>query len=475
MNFAAIFSASRNYESHPRLQRALADLDGFLAVLGRQHYRGANPAIARVYGPLRASMMVMTAITAVTIVFGMIVPMESAAIAQGTVAVLSKRKTVQHLEGGIVKKILVREGDSVKQGQPLVEISDIAPRANREIVQNELWAAQASEVRLQALQEGRPDTEFPTAMMEAAKENADVAKTMQAQRELFATQKEAQEGKLASLRQRIAQLREEIVGLTAQVESAEGQLQYAQEEIAVVRPLLKQHLVTRARLLALEMQTEELKGKRGQNQALIAKAEQAITEVEMNVVNQENEFATRIAEEWQQLRTRINDLNEQVRAVTDVMERTVIVAPSEGIVTGLKLHTEGGVISPGGPILDIIPQDDQLIVEVHVQPADIDVVKPGLEARIMFPAYRAGRMPLFSGIVTQVSADAFAETQGLQRVSYYVARVEVDAEQLRQLQKPVTLYPGMQAEVYINTGSRSFFAYLLSPLTDSLNRAFSEE
>lgn len=243
----------------------------------------------------------------------------------------------------------------------------------------------------------------------------------------------------------------------------------------MVEPLLRKGLTTRARLLALEMQTEDLKGKSAQNRAMIAKSKQAITEAAMNVANQQNDFATRIADEWQQVRTRINDLSEKVKTAKDVMERTVIAAPSAGIVTGLKVHTEGGVIGAGEPIMDIVPQDEPLVVEVHVQPSDIDVVKPGLEARLIFPAYKTGRLPLFYGTVTQVSADAFPDTQGLQKVSYYLARVEVDAEQLQHSENPVTLYPGMQAEAYIKTGSRSFFTYLFAPLTDSMNHAFTEE
>jgi HlyD family type I secretion membrane fusion protein len=475
MNFTDAVKQWAGRGNHPRLERGLAQLDGFISLLGRQSYQGTNPAVGRAYGPLRASMAVIVAISAIALVFGMAVPLESAAMAQGTVVVLSKRKSVQHLEGGIVKKILVHEGELVEQGQPLLEISDIAPKANREIVQIELWAEQASESRLQALQDGRTEVEFPAALMQAAKSNAELAKAVEAQRELFATQKEGQEGKLASLRQRIAQLREEIGGLNAQIESAESQLHYTQEEIDAVKPLLRQGLATRPRLLALERQAEEVKGVRGQNRALIAKAEQTITEIEMGVVNQQNEFATQIAQEWQELRTRLGDLHEKLRAASDVMERTVIAAPSEGVVTGLKVFTEGGVIAPGAVILDIVPQSDRLVVEVHVQPTDIDVVKPGLESRILFPAYKAGRLPLLSGKVTHVSADAFSEMQGLQKLSFYLARVEVDSEKLRRQGQPINLYPGMPAEVIIKTGSRSFFGYLFSPLTDSLDRAFKEE
>lgn len=185
--------------------------------------------------------------------------------------------------------------------------------------------------------------------------------------------------------------------------------------------------------------------------------------------------ARQVAGELGEVHSKINDQEEKLRAATDVMQRTVIVAPSEGVVTGLKFHTVGGVVSPGEPIMDIVPQGEQLVLEVQVQPVDIDVVEPGLESRVVFSAYKSRRMPLLTGKVTQVSADAFHEQQGAQSNSYYTARVEVDGKELDKLDTKVKLYPGMPADVFINTGTRTFLGYLFSPLSDSLHRAFKEE
>lgn len=476
MKFPAAFNQKvASFESHPRMETFLHKLDRFATLLCNRTYLGTNPALATTYAPLRAAMITITAITLFTLIFGFLIPMESAAIAKGSVVVLSKRKTVQHLEGGIVKAILVEDGQLVKQGQPLMEISDIAPKANREIAQSEVWAEQAAEIRIQALHENADSITFPEAMQKAAEETPELKKTMQAQAELFASQRETQAGKLNSLQQRIAQYQEEIIGLRAQISSAEGQLKFIREEINAVRPLVKEGLATKPRLLALERQSEELLGSRGQNMALIAKAEQGITQAKMDIINQKNDFTTQLAEEYRDVRAKLNDYAEKLRAASDVVERTTVLAPSEGIVNGLKFHTIGGVIAPGTPIMDIVPQSDRLVLEIRIQPTDIDVVKPGLESRVIFPAYKARRMPLFTGKVTQVSADAFNEQQGLQTISYYTARVEVDGDQLHTLEKGVNLYPGMPADVYIHTGSRSFIAYLLAPLTDSMEHAFKEE
>ncbi len=475
MLFSSNSSAATDAQANDRAARMAQAADRFVQLLIRKQYTGSNPAMACAYAPLRASALVMVAISLIVLVFGVLVPVESAAIAKGTVAVMSKRKTVQHLEGGVIKSILVKDGDVVKEGQPLLEISDVAPKANRSIVEADLWMERAAEARLNALRENKETLLFPDEIMQAAQVHADLAKTLKTQQELFTTQREAQLGKLQSLHQRLAEAKEEITGLRAQIRSAEGQLAYINEEIVTVQTLLKDGLSTRPRLLALQRAAEELKGSRGQNTALIAKVQQGMTETEMQIINQQNEFATQIAQELKEVSSQISDHREKLSAVADVMERTVVTAPSEGIVTGLKYHTVGGVVEPGSPILDIVPQQEQLVLEVKIQPTDIDVVKSGLESRVVFPAYRARRMPLLNGKVIQVSADAFTEKQGLGDVSYYTAKVEVDASQMKHMDIPVNLYPGMPADVYINTGSRSFIAYLMAPVTDSMDRAFKEE
>ena len=460
---------------HPRMASMLAGVDQFASILGHANYQGSNPAIASAYAPMRAGLIAITAIVLITLIFGVLIPLESAAIAQGKVVVLSKSKTVQHLEGGVVKAILVNEGELVKQGQPLMEISDIAPKATQEIVQSELWMARASETRLRALQRGEDSIHFPQKMQEAANHLPELKETMQSQAKLFATQHEAQQGKLGTLKQRIKQSKEEINGLNAQLKSTRSQLALLSKEIESVSKLLEQGLATKSRLLSLKRQAEELRGNQGQYTSLIAKTQQRITETNMEVINLENEFSTRIAEELGEVHSRIKDQDEKLRAATDIVTRSIIRSPSEGIVTGLQFHTIGGVVAPGEPVMDIVPQGEQLVLEVQVNPIDIDVVKAGLESRVIFSAYKSRRMPLLTGTVTQVSANSFQEQQGLESYAYYKARVEVDAEELSHLDASIKLHPGMPADVFINTGTRTFLSYLFSPLTDSFNHAFKED
>lgn len=438
-------------------------------------YKGDNPAIAAVYLPYRKSLYMIVAVSLVIIVFGLFVPVESAAIAKANVVVLSSRKTVQHLEGGIVDRILVKEGDVVKIGQPLVEISDVAPKANRSIFYKDLHATQITEARLTALRDNKETLEFGEELTKAIEADEAIKQMADEQTALSKTQRENYLGKLEALSLRIKAANEEISGLQAQVKSAGGQLVFIEDEISTMKSLISDGLSTKPRLLELSRNREKLRGDKGQYTAAIAKIRQNISELEVEILNLKNDFATRNSDELRDTQSKISGLSEKLRAATDVVERTTVTSPSEGVVTGLEFHTEGGVVAPGAPIMDIVPQSDELVVDARINPNDIDVVVTGLEAHIVFSAYKTRSMPRFTGKVSRVSADSFTEQQGLQQASYYLAQIKVDREQLASLANQIKLYPGMPVDVYIHTGSRSFLGYMFAPITDSLHRAFREE
>lgn len=450
-------------------------MDKFATIVANKEYKGENPAIAAVYSQFRSCLIVISVITFITIVFGTLVPIESAAIARGSIVVVSKRKTVQHLEGGVIKAILVDDNQLVKKDQPLIEISDVAPKANREIIQSELWVLKASQERILALQNKAEEIKFPQEMLDAAENNVELKQSIKSQTELFNSQLKLQQGKVNTAKQHMKSAEEEIIGLEAKIESTESQLVLIKDEISSVESLLKKGYATKVHYHELLRTAAELKGNSAQFKAEIAKSKQGITENEMEIANLENDFANKTAEELHDVTSKIKDNEEKFSAAADVVRRTVITSPSEGIVTGLKFHTIGGVIGAGTPIMDITPQSDKLIVEAKVQPTDIDVVEVGLDARIVFTAYKSRRTPLISGKITQVSADTFSEQMGGQNISYYTARVEVDAQELAALNSKIKLYPGMPVDVFIRTGSHSFFSYMLSPITDSLQRAFKED
>lgn len=434
-----------------------------------------DTAVASVRRPLRLGIILVGIVSFVTIVFGTLAPMESAAIAHGSVVVLNNRKTVQHLEGGVIHKILVKEGDTVKEGQPLILLNDVAARASLDISERDLLSSRASEARLIALREGKDTLEFDAAITEAAQKDEELAKTLRTQQELFASQREGARAREEVFRQRIEQAKEEISGLSAQMGATDRQLELIEDELSSLETLLAQGLVPKPRVLALQRRQEELRGMRGEYRATIAKARQGINETENELRNERNDFAQKIGLELKDAQDKVSQFSSQGSARQDVVSRSTITSPAGGIVTGLKYHTEGGVITPGSEIMDIVPQNADLVVEAKLQPTDIDSVHADMPARVVLSAYKTRNLPRLDGKVIQVSADAFSEQAGLQSVSYYTVQVSVDSEQIKHLTENVKLSPGMPAEVYIVTGSRSFVSYLFAPLTESMNRAFREQ
>lgn len=465
---------SRHYEHHPWMKKLRETIDFILTVTRNREYKGSNEAVRAIYGPLRISMIAMVALFFIIFVIGSLAPIKSAALARGTVVVLSNNKTVQHLEGGIIRNILVSEGELVKKGQPLIELNDVSPKAARNIARIELYMARITEARLMALKQEEPEMNISDEILALANENEDLQKTIDTQRDLFITQRDLQEGKMATLKQRVEEYNEEIIGLKAQVRSAEAQLSLIQEEIEPMERLVAKRYAAKPQLLALHRKKEELEGNRGQYMASIAKTKQSIGEAELQLTTLRHEFANQIADELGDAQAKISDNEERLTSAADVVHRTTIKSPYEGVVTGMKYHTVGAVISPGEALMDIIPQNERLVIDAQVQPSDIDVVTTGLHTSVVFSAYKTRSMPRLTGEVTRVSADALM-TKDVQPVHYYNARVEVSSEELARLKSRIHLYPGMPVEVFIETGSRSFMGYLFAPITSSLARAFKED
>jgi HlyD family type I secretion membrane fusion protein len=395
-------------------------------------------------------------------------PLESAAIASGIIGVDGRRKTVQHLEGGIVAEILVDEGSVVAAGDPLVRLDDTQTRATLERLRAQLYAAAAVKARLITERDALDQIDFPSWLQDEAARDSEVAGTLAGQQRIFAAQRQTLASRSAILRQRIAQLHEEIAGLEAEIGAQDEQRKLIAEEIIGVRGLLAKGLERKPRLLELQRRAAEIDGARAQNRARIARAEQAIGEAKLEIEDLSTEHLHEVVRELGELETVLNDLRERIGAAEDVLRRTEVIAPVSGTVVDLRLFTTGGVIGPGDPILDLVPSEEALLVEAYVDPNDIDVVHPGLSAQVRLTAFNYRTTPTFSGIVHQVSADRLTNEQTGQ--AYYLARVALDEEASHS-----ELYPGMPAEVMIVTGERTMLEYLLKPITATLHRALREQ
>lgn len=399
-------------------------------------------------------------------------PLESAAICEGVVVVGGNHKTIQHLEGGVVEKIFVSEGQTVKKGQPLVLLNQTSAKARTQLLVQQLLAAQAQEARLIAERDNKKTINFGPNV-EKYRNHADIAQAVDSQTRIFKSHQDELHGQIGVLEQRIQQLNDEIRGLSAQEKSALTQIELTRQEIDVVEKLLAQGNANKPRLLSLQRSEAELVGTRGQYLSSISKARQGITEAQIEIQNQRTTQMNQTMVDLRDTQSKIGDLVEQIRSSSDVLARVNINAPEDGIVTGLKIHTEGGVVKPGETIMDLVPTDDQMVVEARVAITDIDVVHKGLQARVMLSAYKTRHMPKIRGEVTYVSADRFTEEQTGK--PYYKAKVLLNADVMKRLAKAkIEMYPGMPAQVFIVTESHTFLDYLLDPITESFNRAFRE-
>jgi HlyD family secretion protein/epimerase transport system membrane fusion protein len=418
-----------------------------------------------------AGVAVIAFFVGVGVLWGGSAPIAGAAIAPGVVSPDGRRRTVQHLEGGIIHQILVSAGDRVSVGQPLIVLEETQALADyrRILVQRRTYAAM--QARLEAEQASAPEVTFPD-WLAADSGEVEVAEILDTQRTLFATRRAAQESRASIMRQRIAQLEEQIGGLEAQIDSENRQLALIASEVRDVQELVDRGLERRSRLLSLQRQQADIEGRIGANQAAIAQARQTIGETELQILNLEADRQDEIANELNQVRFERAGIEQDLSRTQDILARTSITAPINGIVVENRFTTVGGVIRPGEPIMDIVPQEEELLIDARVSPNDIDSIQIGMTAQVILSAYSQRRLPRIDGTVRSISADRLVDEVTGQ--PYFLARVEVNPEELAELEGQISLTAGMPAEVYILTGERTALEYLMEPVIQSFRRAFRE-
>ena len=396
-------------------------------------------------------------------------PIEGAAIASGQVTVKSFSKVVQHLEGGIIRDIFVEDGDFVEANEPILEIDNTQSLVELEAQNQMLFSLRALEMRLEAERDGRNSLSYPASFNSMGRQGEE---EMAVQIEIFNARRSANDGSKEILEQRIEQLQSEIIGYQGLQASKEKLADSFNEELSDIRELLSQGFSDKNSLRALERDVSTAEGEVAELTATIASTEVAIGEAKLQILQEEREFHNAVVSELQEVQANINIGAEMAIALEDIVSRTIVRAPDSGIVNGLQVHTIAGVITPGMRILDIVPQEDELIIESRVSPTDIDRVAVGQEANIRFSSFGMGTAPSIFGEVISVSADSLIdETSG---IPHYVARVEVSQESLEEL-GDLSLVPGMPADVFISTGSRTFLQYVFKPLTNGFMRGLRED
>ncbi|KEO59420.1 HlyD family type I secretion periplasmic adaptor subunit [Thalassospira permensis] len=390
----------------------------------------------------------------------------SAATASGVVAPFSGRQSVQHLEGGIIRDILVRNGARVQGGDVLIRLDDTRARASFDLLNNRYLNALATQARLIAERGGKDRIQFPAPLYDPK-----YAGIVESQETLFQSRMNAFRGELDLYDERIKELRREIIGTQEQKTAAEQQVGIVKEELAMVKPMVDLGYARRTRLLQLESRLVEVLGNIGRFSADIARIEQQIQQVKSSQAQLTRDNLQTINTELRDIQGEISDLNERLRSAEDILVRSDIKAPRSGTVTNLQFSTVGGVIPPGAQVLEIVPQDDKLVIEARVSPNDIDVVHEGLEVNIRVTAFSQRWFAPVKGVVADVSPDRLTDPEGR---PYFQAMIEIDSESLAE-HEGMILSPGMAAQLEIVTGARTILAYLFAPITDSFDRAFREQ
>jgi len=396
-------------------------------------------------------------------------PLDGAARASGVVTVESYTKVIQHLEGGIVGEILVRDGDVVVAGDPLLVLDNTQSLARLGIMNALFVALKSKEARLLAESSGSESISFPAVLMRAG---SDADAEMASERQIFIARKAARDGEVEVLEQREDQLASRVTGLEA-VRTSKLELAASfSEELVDVRELLKEGFSDKQRLRELERSYSSYSGEAADLTANISTTQMQIGEAKLQILQQDKNFLTEVVNDLGEVRSKLKDTEERMVAMQDVVRRTSITTPVDGIVTGMQVHTVGGVVKPGVDIAEVVPQSDELIIEASVSPNDIDRVTVGQEATISFTAFSSGLVPNIYGNVIGISADRLIDRAN--GSPYYLARVEVTPEGMMDM-GDLVLVPGMPAEVFINTGTRTFLQYVFKPFTTALSRSFIED
>lgn len=394
--------------------------------------------------------------------------LSSAIIAPGRVVVDSSNKKIQHPTGGIVKEILVKNGDRVEAGDVLLRLDDTQTRATLGIVRSQIVELTARKARLAAERDGTSDIAFPAGFVKQGEENQRIAA---GERRLFESRRKTAEIKKAQLRERISQYHHEIDGLVKQEKAKARESALVNEELARLEDMYRRELVPVTRMLAMRRDTVRIEGEHGALIAQIARVRGQIYEIELKIVEIGETIMLDAQKEYRDVEARLAELDERKIAAEDVLRRIDIRAPRSGMVHELAMHTVGGVVGPGDVIMSLVPMEETRSFEVRIAPTDIDQVAADQPVILRFPAFNLRTTPEISGNISRVAADVSRDPEG--GATYYSARVNVTDAELARLGK-LKLVAGMPVEAYVQTGARSALSYLAKPVTDQITRAFKE-
>ena len=400
-----------------------------------------------------------------------IAKIDRAVVAPASISVESNRKSVQHFEGGIVREILVKEGDHVTEGQVLLHLEKTQAQANSDLVRNQLYAFLALEARLLAERDDKAEIAWP-AEFNLEEQDPVVSGLIADQVNQFNERRASLIGQINILESKANQLRIEISGLNIEKESTEKQTKYLNEELVGLRRLLAKQLVPANRVLTMERERTRLEGVIGKAIADMAKVEGAISEIGSQIAQLKQKLHEDIATSLLEVRQKINDFRQKSIVAGDVLRRVAIMAPRAGTIQNMKVFTLGQVVRSGELLLEVVPEDERLIIYAQFSPADIDVIHQGQRAEIRFSAFHSRTIPLMTGELESISNDRLVDETSKQ--PYYLGIISIDRAEIAEEYRN-RLRPGMPAEVLVAAGERTVLDFLVSPLKSSLAKTFIEQ
>ena len=423
---------------------------------------------------LRRHILTTTVVAALTAGslggWAMTTELSGAVVAPGSLVVDSNVKKVQHPTGGVVGELRVRDGDRVKGGDVVIRLDDTVTRANLAIVVKGLDELAVRQARLEAEREDQEQIDF-LELLTSRKGDAYVSRLIAGEQKLFELRRSARFGQKAQLRERIGQLEQEIEGLTEQARAKKGEVGLIREELDGVRDLWRKHLVTISRLNQLERETVRLEGERGQLMANMAQARGKMTETELQIIQIDQDLRSEVAKELREIQGKVAELVERKVAAEDQLMRIDIRAPQSGMVHQLAVHTVGGVITASEPAMLIVPEADQLTVEVKLPPQNIDQLQIGQPAVVRFSAFNQRTTPELNGTVIRISGDIVQDQKS--GATYYLIHIAIPIDEIARL-KDLKLLPGIPVDAFIQTGERTVLSYLVKPLREQVVKAFRE-
>ncbi|RQH02805.1 HlyD family type I secretion periplasmic adaptor subunit [Paraburkholderia dinghuensis] len=408
-------------------------------------------------------------------VWAALAPLSGAVVAEGVVRDEGERKTVQHQEGGIVKAILVKDGDHVRAGQVLLTLDNVRPDAEVIALQSQLDDEQAKAARLEAERDMKGTITFPLQLTQRASD-ARIAALLQRERTLFDAERLALTSQLSLLQEQLAQTRQEIATETELVHTSGQSLGISKQELQVNEQLRSEGYVTETKMMELRRAAADYQSRQQSDIAELIRSRQKQTDLDLKITSLKNDFVKTADGQLKDTTARIQQVAEQLRPAQDVEARTRIVAPVAGDVVGLRIHTIGATIGPRDPILDLVPDGMPLVVEAKIKPDNIREIVPGGKADVRLTAYNPRTSPVLEGKVAYLSADSLNDRDTHQQ--FYLARIEIPSDVIvqanRLAREPIVLGPGLRAEVFIKTRARTAFDYLFEPVWDGIQKSMRE-